>query len=455
MVEGNSTINKIILKHTTSPAIVKVKHIRYFSKVEVIGIVLFDGTNNIEVLLDKACYTKLNPKLEIRDFTAHKSNMDIFDFNNGLDIGSVIIIKEYGIKTVKRSEMSREDYFVLKDFIHIGTSNKETEKEHGYSNYATVLPYWHDLPRFGIYGFDKGESSRPILSDNYEQEEDEHSTDQYFKVNPIKENKPANQYICIKNLNENIQGWIVNAEVIHKGKITEFINRNTSQKGKWLRIKIKDQTCSIEVVAFNNHCKLIDILQEGQVFDILNATVKLASSKVVKNFAESCYELHVNSTTTVALKTEKRQFSETELWESSEPKKIKIECLRDNVTDGLEINLYKIRSNKAKSIVSVIGIITKIDELKYQQLKNNNSIELRNILIADEYDEIKVALWGKQAKDFNFEEGSVLIFRDAEISDYGGISLSVLRTTKYFKAETNLPKAEILTAWFNKIKNKT
>ena len=90
---------------------------------------------------------------------------------------------------------------------------------------------------------------------------------------------------------------------------------------------------------------------------------------------------------------------------------------------------------KCESLVDVIGIITEIGELK--KIKKND-LSIRNFKMVDKTKTIiTFALWGKQAESFDSKIGSVLLINKAKITNYGGLSLSVIRISEIIKINPN------------------
>ena len=68
---------------------------------------------------------------------------------------------------------------------------------------------------------------------------------------------------------------------------------------------------------------------------------------------------------------------------------------------------------------------------------------------------IKVALWGNQAKEFVKNVGQIFLFQGIQLSNYGGISLSVHRNTGMQKITGyyNVFGVEKLSMWWRSNKS--
>ena len=95
--------------------------------------------------------------------------------------------------------------------------------------------------------------------------------------------------------------------------------------------------------------------------------------------------------------------------------------------------LDQLASMKINSFYSVIGVILRIDpDMKGISSKaTGTSLSLLNFVIGDTSGkEVKVAIWGAEAENFGSKPGDVLKIEDAKLTSFGGMTLSVLRTTR-------------------------
>ena len=97
----------------------------------------------------------------------------------------------------------------------------------------------------------------------------------------------------------------------------------------------------------------------------------------------------------------------------------------------------------------MIAILSQLDsELKLIKGKKSGSIYLRNGRIIDKTcTEVIIALWGSEAEDCKFEIGEAIMFNDVLLTNYGGISLSVIRPTKLIKLDSSHPIGVELLHW--------
>ena len=65
---------------------------------------------------------------------------------------------------------------------------------------------------------------------------------------------------------------------------------------------------------------------------------------------------------------------------------------------------------------------------------------------------VKVAVWGKQAEEFKFQLGNILIISKIKISQFNGVSLSVQWETALMKVEDDwkhIEEANELRNWYS------
>ena len=85
----------------------------------------------------------------------------------------------------------------------------------------------------------------------------------------------------------------------------------------------------------------------------------------------------------------------------------------------------------------------------------DNTLKLREIEIIDRTGCINVGLWRNMAETFDenvLRLNSVVIFKHARVSEFGGRSLSA---GNYLEINSKLPEAEDLQEWYSEFKDKT
>ena len=275
----------------------------------------------------------------------------------------------------------------------------------------------------------------------------------------LNESQMKSNLIQDKNLNDvisftvsqisiglNSQNWSFKAKLVKKTPIREFINKLNGNSGKLMRLQLSDSTGVIELVGFNEEVLKIQNCLEDKFYIITNSEVKN-----VKNInTQTCDETSIQKFELVLNK-----YTKVDEYEENE-KDFKIfinqhDCATDFKPKTL-LKLSELSFKKDGDIISTIAIVTFIDECKEIKPKNKSPILIRNFNITDEtMESVKVAIWGKQAEDFNFSIGSVLILSKIKISQFNGVSLSVQWETAIMKVEddwNHIDEANDLRKWW-------
>ncbi|CAF1118573.1 unnamed protein product [Brachionus calyciflorus] len=365
-----------------------------YSLLNRYGILLSDGREEVTVTIDE-------------------SLKDLFNRNESgrfLQEGSVIMVNEIKILSIR-------------DLLNKEELDKETDKD---KKIICLL----DITLLGI----------SILSDiEKETKKDIH--------------KEASHSISELNLFLTKSAWCIKAKLISKSLIREFENRTNGTKGIFQRFLFLDNSGQIEAVCFNDLCKdkNIECLSVNKTYLIENGELKKARSnlKAWPNSLTVDYDIMFTNMTTISECDEiELIFHEDNLSDiklnGNENSLLKTYTKNDKFT-----NLSKLLTMKAESIVDVLGIITEVGPLK--KLANKSNLSIRNVKIIDRSNfEINVAFWGKQAENFDKKAGSCLQLNKASLSNFNGISLSVMRFTEFFeqKMEYDIDIVTELLSWY-------
>ena len=212
-----------------------------------------------------------------------------------------------------------------------------------------------------------------------------------------------------------------------------------------MRLQFGDSTGIIELVGFNEQVLKFQNCQVEKFYVVTNADVKYSkgSTQAWEDTGVSKIELVMNVKTTLEEYEEK--LKTFKIFEKpavkNETKKSK-HCL----------TLNEISTKKDGDMVSTIAVISHVEDFKEITPKNKSPINIRNFYIADQtLPSVKVAVWGKQAEEFNYKVGNVLILNKIKISHFNGLSLSVQWETALMKVEDNwdhIEEANELKEWW-------
>lgn len=277
--------------------------------------------------------------------------------------------------------------------------------------------------------------------------------------------------------------WSFLAKLQDKTPIREFVTRSNSFKGRLVRLLFQDHTGFLECVIFNDLIERhgISSLCQNAVYTISDGQVK-HSSMAMKAWPEqvsSDVELIFTDTTTIQQvedknisnlfveRLPKRKISELEnevdnkkgnphtSVDQTAIKKLKGPSDLSKVSTQLHNSfetLDQVFFKSKGSFTSCIAVITQVGELKSIKKPGHKKLSLRNITITDKSTQtINVALWGKQAEEFEMARGSIIMLKECQVSNYDGLSLSVLMKTKILElfVSNNISYVSELSDWWN------
>lgn len=264
--------------------------------------------------------------------------------------------------------------------------------------------------------------------------------------------------------------WSFKARLTNRSPVKEFENRKTGARNRFMRLQFQDQTGIIEAVLFGDMCQRADkeSLEVGKSY--LVSCGKLSFSKLDfrlwKAASNVSFDLHVDSSTKfqllvneVATTAGPQQTASVDLPDqacSSQARDEKAELGPGGYPKRYP-NLYKLDRLclcAAKALVNTFAVVIEVGPVNAYRSNSFRSsvLSLRNIRIVDQTKtEISVAFWGKQADDFSYPVGTMLFFKQVEVSNYRGVSLSVTRSTGFIdfaERDDSIPFSHDLRQWW-------
>lgn len=262
--------------------------------------------------------------------------------------------------------------------------------------------------------------------------------------------------------------WCIEAKLTKMTPVREFTNRITSNQGKVQRLQFTDNTGCIEAMAFdqqiNSHTQALQI---GYNYLVSNFELKKAKSTCQAWYEDKPVQVDIAvlSHTKIQLNNQKSiltnndvSIEDVDLAEISNDSNdsnmiepcpaVKLNIIDDRknnfASENNKINedeekkndfsfkkLDQLKLLKCDTFVNVFGVVRLIQEMSTCRPKDKSPIKLRRITVCDETtNKMSVALWGKEAEEFNLTIGAVIMFKNIKITDFGGVSLSVMRDTK-------------------------
>ena len=394
-------VSKILLKNYDNPAIVKVERITIDSKKSKIKLNLFDGTGDLDVSLSSFCWNHLSNDEYVK-FFGEKNKNSVSD-EKSLKVGSILILTEY--------------FYEVSDLI-------------GDPDSAFMLT----VQNFSVIGFSE-------------------------KLQSTKTNS-RDCIVTIENLNTSLNNtkWSLKAKLLKISLEKDFVNKFNGQNGKYIRLQFTDETGIVEVASFNNEIEKVKNLSENRIYIINNADVKIPKSnyQAFEETSNAKIELIINKQTTIIESNEDVKLYK--IFNKPEPSEIKNIVLKENIAPIKEgardfLDLTDLLSKKDSEVVSVLGVVCSVGDIREISPKFKSPINLRNFYITDQSTEkIKVTLWGKQAETIDIKIGFFILLSKVKISIYQGICLSVQMSSSITRMEESSKHLKIvseLKSWWN------
>jgi hypothetical protein len=249
------------------------------------------------------------------------------------------------------------------------------------------------------------------------------------------------------NIYLNNQTWLLRAKLLKITPVKEFVNKNNNLTGKFMRLQFGDSSGTIELVGFNVELLKIEKCSIDKFYKIMNADVKFTkgNTQAWDDTSVTKIELVLNKNTIIDEYTEEKEklFKIFEKPQASS---------NENKQNKHLLSLREISEKKDGEFASTIAVINLVEDLKEITPKNKNPIKIRNFFITDQtMPSVKVAVWGKQAEEFSFSIGNIIILNKLKISFYNGLTLSVQWETAMMKIEENwdhIEEANLLREWW-------
>ena len=369
----------------------------------------------------------------------------------------VIMVYEYMLIS-QSNQLLRDDeiaYF-MSSFDDVDNLNKE-------------LPLLV-LENFLIIGKDTPIAER-ILSTSTETKKEAASSSHQHES----DDKQAGAILSISSLSSSMsnQNWTIKSCLSKISPVKDFPYKK-GDFGRVMRMQFYDRTGYIEVVFFNEFIdRYIGFFEIGKCYFIRNSEIKY-SKKSYRAWPDDLY----SSFDIIVNKTSVFQIAEDEIILKSEiappPSSASLEQQLQNhklpaqtMTNTQQqqqqkksssfISLNELILKKNKCLVDVIGVVCDIGEMDtINRVGKKTTLFIKRIKVVDATsDPVSVAFWGQQASELNVKIGDIYMFKGAELTSYGGLSLNVLRTTGFIKITGyyNVEGVEQLAMWWRKEKS--
>ncbi|KAI1466008.1 replication factor-a protein [Daldinia caldariorum] len=271
----------------------------------------------------------------------------------------------------------------------------------------------------------KTESSAPVKSEPVKSEP------MSSRMGGITNNAPrsnGNPVIYpIEALSPYAHKWTIKARVSQKSEIKTW--HKASGEGKLFSVNFLDESGEIKATGFNEQCdQFYDLLQEGQVYYVSNPCRVGFAKKQFTNLPND-YEL-VFERDTVIEKAEDQ---------SSVPQ------VRFNF-----VNIEELQRVEKDATVDIIGVLKEVGEVSSITSKTSGKpFDKRELTLVDDTQfSVRLTIWGKTATTFATQPESIVAFKGAKVSDFGGRSLSLL-SSGTMSVDPDIEEAHRLKGWYD------
>uniref|UniRef100_A0A2P2I042 Replication protein A subunit n=1 Tax=Hirondellea gigas TaxID=1518452 RepID=A0A2P2I042_9CRUS len=219
--------------------------------------------------------------------------------------------------------------------------------------------------------------------------------------------------------------WTICARVTSKSSIRTW--SNSRGEGKLFSIDLLDESGEIRATAFNAECdKFFEMLEPNNVYYISVATLKTANKQF--SSLKNDYEMSFNGGTQV------------------------VPCHEDNSIPAMQfdfISIEQLEKAEKNSIVDLIGVCHEYADISTViQKSTGRELKKRDLKIIDHSKRsVNLTMWGEQAEKFDGSGCPVLAIKGARVSDFGGVSLSLIGSSTV-QINPDISEAHQLKGWW-------
>ncbi|XP_034034099.1 replication protein A 70 kDa DNA-binding subunit-like isoform X2 [Thalassophryne amazonica] len=229
----------------------------------------------------------------------------------------------------------------------------------------------------------------------------------------------------ISSLNPYQSKWTIKARVMNKSNIRTW--SNSRGEGKLFSFEALDDSGEIRITAFNNEVdKFFSLVEQGKVYYISKATLKPANKQYTR--VKNDYEMTLHSQTSIV-----------PCDESDDIPMVQYDFLP----------IAELENQNKDAIIDVIGVCTSAEDVSHIITRTSREVSKRALQLMDTSGKVvTVALWGQEAERFDGSGQPIIAIKGARMSDFGGISLSVLSSSTV-TVNPDIPQAFRLRAWYD------
>ncbi|CZT45273.1 probable single-stranded DNA-binding protein 68k chain [Rhynchosporium secalis] len=231
----------------------------------------------------------------------------------------------------------------------------------------------------------------------------------------------------IEGLSPYAHKWTIKARVTQKSDIKTWKKANS--EGKLFSVNLLDESGEIKATGFNEQCDMLyDLFQEGSVYYISNpCRVNLAKKQF--STLPNDYELTFERDTIV----EKAEDQDN------------VPQIRYNFT-----TISALQDIEKDSTIDIIAVLKEVADVNQIVSKTTQMpFDKRELTLVDDTGySVRLTIWGKSAVSFDANPESIIAFKGAKVSDFGGRSLSLL-SSGTMAINPDISEAHKLKGWYD------
>ncbi|EKD13869.1 uncharacterized protein L3040_005515 [Drepanopeziza brunnea f. sp. 'multigermtubi'] len=231
----------------------------------------------------------------------------------------------------------------------------------------------------------------------------------------------------IEGLSPYAHKWTIKARVTQKSDIKTW--HKPSSEGKLFSVNLLDETGEIKATGFNDQCdQLYELFQEGAVYYISSPCKVQLAKKQFSNLSND-YELTFERDTVVEKAEDQADVPQ----------------IRYNFT-----GIGELQNIEKDSMIDIIGVLKEVADVNQIVSKTTQKpFDKRELTLVDESDfSVRLTIWGKSAVSFDAIPESIIAFKGAKVSDFGGRSLSLL-SSGTMAINPDISEAHKLRGWYD------
>ncbi|PXF44836.1 Replication protein A 70 kDa DNA-binding subunit [Gracilariopsis chorda] len=242
---------------------------------------------------------------------------------------------------------------------------------------------------------------------------------------------PTGFFRPIQNINPYQNGWTIRGRCTYKSDLRKF--QNARGEGQVISFELTDESGSIRITGFTQRApEIYEKVHLNRLYKVSRGQLKQANERF--NRSTSNFEMTLDTNSQLEEIGDDGSFMQ----------------INYNFTKIASLDSIDVKGN-----CDVVGIVTGIGPVSEIIIRSTGEpCPRRSITLTDDSkSSVELTLWRKQAETFLTEADlarhPVLLLRNAQRGDFGGVNLNVSRMTTIEKDPVDIPEANKLRAWFD------